>query len=398
MSFSYEKKITKAYPFRAAGSTLVHDEQPDLKIVYDKYKTRSSLPHSKNQLRYNFIFCHGTGFNKSIWKYHITRLYQLSQSMQVPWFLDSVIALDMVGHGDSSLENQGKISTICRWDDGARDVVEVLRHEIETTGDFKNNLESRNIIIGHSMGGFNALYAAFLAPTLFDGVIPIEPVIYGQPGGLKQFTKIFKKISKLLIDTFDSLDDVNFFFKEFSFYKTLDPKVIDDFIKDEVYPITDKESGETKYKIKCNTAHQMAAYYGAFMSIKYGMLALPLIRVPVCHVIGSKAVWNPKESITWIRSAINPEFLAETVDVPNGEHLLNVDLPDETVEFIKNFTNKRNDKFLEEKQKMPEVVFKGDKQAIAKQEFDSLIDLRYNDVYGYFVEDGDEKVKELYKL
>ena len=162
MSYSYEKKMTLAHPFRATGSTLLHEEQSSLKIVYDKYKTRSPYPNSSNQLRYNLIFIHGTGFNKSIWKYHINKLYQLSQSQQVPWFLDSVISLDMVGHGDSSLENQGKIGPIFRWDDGGKDVVNVVKYELNSTGDFKNDFNSRNIVIGHSMGGYCALYASFL--------------------------------------------------------------------------------------------------------------------------------------------------------------------------------------------------------------------------------------------
>lgn len=391
MSYSYEKKITLAHPFRATGSTLLHEEQSSLKIVYDKYKTRSPYPNSSNQLRYNLIFIHGTGFNKSIWKYHINKLYQLSQSQQVPWFLDSVISLDMVGHGDSSLENQGKIGPIFRWDDGGKDVVNVVKYELNSTGDFKNDFNSRNIVIGHSMGGYCALYASFLEPSLFDSVIPIEPVAYGAPGGLEKFTKIFKKISKLLIDTFDSKEDVNFFFKEFSFFKNMQSQVSDDFINGEIYEI--EQDGEIKYKLKCNTSHQMAAYYGAFMSISYIMLALPLLRVPICHVIGEKAVWNPPESIPWIRNAIKPEFLSQTVDVPNGEHLLNVELPDETIEIISNFITKRNNEFKESLKNIPEIKLDKNKQVIAKQEFQSLLDLRYKDVYGYFIEERENLSK-----
>lgn len=398
MSFSVEKKTTLAHPFRAPGSTLISSDQSNLKIVYNKYKTRSPLPNSTNQLRYNFIFCHGTGFNKSIWKYHISKLYQLSQSLQVPWFLDSVIAIDMVGHGDSSLENQGKLGTIFRWDDGAKDVIAIIKHEIATTGDFQNNLESRNLIIGHSMGGFNSLYATFLEPSLFDAVIPIEAVIYGAPGGLEKFSKTFSKISKLLIDTFDSKDDINFFFKEFSFFKNMQDQVSDDFINDEVYEIKDKESGEIKYKLKCNTPHQMAAYYGAFMSIPFGMFAIPHIRVPICHVIGSKGVWNPPESITWIRGAINKEFLAGKVDVPKGEHLLNVELPDETIDIIQNFTTERTRAFIEARNNLPEVKLNNNKEAIAKEQFQNLIDLKFDQVNGYFIEDRVNNYEALQKL
>ena len=62
----------------------------------------------------------------------------------------------------------------------------------------------------------------------------------------------FSKISKLLIDTFDSKDDINFSLKNFHFQNMQD-QVSDDFINDEVYEIKDKESGEIKYKLKCNT-------------------------------------------------------------------------------------------------------------------------------------------------
>ena len=245
------------------------------------------------------------------------------------------------------------------------------------------------------MGGFNSLYATFLEPSLFDAVIPIEAVIYGAPGGLEKFSKTFSKISKLLIDTFDSKDDINFFFKEFSFFKNMQDQVSDDFINDEVYEIKDKESGEIKYKLKCNTPHQMAAYYGAFMSIPFGMFAIPHIRVPICHVIGSKGVWNPPESITWIRGAINKEFLA---DVPKGEHLLNVELPDETIDIIQNFTTERTKAFIEARNNLPEVKLNNNKEAIAKEQFQNLIDLKFDQVNGYFIEDRVDNYEALQKL
>ena len=108
--------------------------------------------------------------------------------------LDSVIAIDMVGHGDSSLENQGKLGTIFRWDDGAKDVIAIIKHEIATTGDFQNNLESRNLIIGHSMGD-SIFICNILEPSLFDAVIPIEAVIYGAPGGLENLKHSVKYLN-----------------------------------------------------------------------------------------------------------------------------------------------------------------------------------------------------------
>lgn len=170
MSFTLEKKQAKAYPFRAKGSTLLAKDAQDLTIVYNKFKSNFPRPNPESQLTFNLVFCHGTGFNKSVWTYLIKQLYKLSQSHQVPWFLDTVLAIDAIGHGDTSLANEGKLGCVYMWDDGSKDVIEVVKHELATTGDMKNDFESRNLIVGHSMGGFTALYATFLEPALFDSV------------------------------------------------------------------------------------------------------------------------------------------------------------------------------------------------------------------------------------
>ncbi|KAI5963498.1 uncharacterized protein KGF55_002378 [Candida pseudojiufengensis] len=390
MSFTLTKKEVRAHPYRVKGSTLLENDTNDLKIVYHKYKTNSPPPKPVNQLRFNLIFCHGTGFNKSIWKYHIKKLYQLSQSMQVPWFLDSVIAIDALGHGDSALANAGKLGPVFAWDDGAKDVLEVIKHEIETTGDFQNNAESRNVIVGHSMGGFIALYAAFLEASLFDSVIPIEAVFYGQIDGLDKFKKIFNKIKQMMIDTFDSHEDALFYFTKFSFTKKFQKEVMKDYLEDELIEVKDPETGDVQIKCKCNKQYQVAGYFGAFISISKGMLALPSIKVPILHVIGAKGAWNPPESTSWIRETIYPKYFAGGVDIPNGEHLVNAEQPDDIVDTIATFLTQRNDQYKKEKSEEPESVFKGDKEAIANQEFSKLVDdLDLDNIYGFELERRD---------
>ncbi|CAK9436419.1 uncharacterized protein LODBEIA_P09770 [Lodderomyces beijingensis] len=392
MSFTLEKKEAKASPIRAKGSTILENDF-GLKIVYNKYKTTCPLPKPESQLRFNLIFCHGTGFNKSIWNYHIRRLYQLSQSFQVPWFLDSVISIDAVGHGDSSLANYGKLGPVFCWDDGSRDVIEVIRHESDTTGDFQNNNESRNVLIGHSMGGYIACYAAFLAPSLFDSIIPFEAVIYSRPDGITIFKKLFSKIATLMLDTFDSEDEAKSYFSDFSFTKKFDRRVLDDYMADEIFAAKDPESGEDVYKIKCMKPHQISAYLGAFMSLPKGMSAIPHIRVPTLHVIGEKAKWNPPESVGWVRSAINKNYLAGTVDMKDGEHLVVGEQPDDTVEVIKYFINKRDAEFKKEKLEKPEVQLKGDKKAIFDKEFGAMMDFDLDNMYGYELATTEDVVK-----
>lgn len=382
MSFTLEKKQAKAHPVRAKGATLLAEDANNLTIVYNKYKSNCPRPKPQSQLTYNLVFCHGTGFNKSIWNYHIKKLFQLSQSLQVPWFLDTVISVDAVGHGDSSLANSDKLGPVYTWDDGARDVIEVVQHEIRSTGDLKNDSNSRTVIIGHSMGGFIATYAAYLECTLFDSVIAVEPVLYGTPDNAAIYMKLFKKISGLILDTFDTEEDARYFFEKFSFTKLHNPEVLNDYMADEIYK-TKNEEGKEVYKIKCLKNLQVAAYLGSMMSLRKGMLALPELRVPFLHVIGSKARWNPPESISWVRGAVNPKFFAGGVDIINGEHLVNGEKPDEVVEIIKDFLTKRNEVLDKEKSNIPEVSLKGDTAALREQEFGKLLKGDLQDIYGY---------------
>ncbi|KAG7663285.1 uncharacterized protein J8A68_003199 [[Candida] subhashii] len=385
MSFTVEKKVGSAYPYRAAGSTILAEDTHKLKLVYNKYKT-TLTPPTKDTLRFNLIFCHGTGFNKSIWKYHIKKLYELSQQRGTNWFLDSVMAIDFIGHGDSSLLNNGLLGPVYRWDEGGKDITHLIKQEISSTGDFQNNFESRNIVIGHSMGGFSTIYAAFHEPTLIDSIVPIEPVYYGEPDRFTKFKKIFNKISQMIIDKFDSIEDLNYFFKKFSFYKNMTPEIMKDYMDDEVIEEIDPETNEKVYKIKCIKRHQMTAYFGSFTSIARGMHVLPTIQVPIYHVIGAKAVWNPPASIPWIRGNINPKYLAGTFDIPEGEHLCNVEKPDETIDIIAKVLTERNSKYTQERVLIPEIVKNKDRQVIADEQFSKMFDLKFDDIYGYILD------------
>ncbi|EGW34388.1 uncharacterized protein SPAPADRAFT_59815, partial [Spathaspora passalidarum NRRL Y-27907] len=369
MSYTTEKKISSAHQFRAPGSTVLPEDAKDLKLVYFKYKTKIPVA---GKLKFNLIFCHGTGFNKSVWTYYVNKLYSLCQTGSTSWAIDSVISIDQIGHGDSSLENEGKLGPIVRWDEGGKDVIEVIKHEIATTGDFTNDVNSRNVVIGHSMGGFNALYASFYEPTLIDACVPIEPVIYGEAGGLDKFKKIFGKIAKIMIDKFEDMQEVEFFFKEFSFYKNFHPQVLQDFMEDEIVAEVDPVTKEKKYRLKCKINNQMSAYLGAFMSIAIGMHILSLIRVPIFHVIGKKAVWNPPNSIPWIRSTINPEFLGESFDIPQGEHLVNGERPDEVISIIAKVLETRAEKFPAEAKRIP-ASSGSTRDQIAEDQFQKLL-------------------------
>ncbi|ODV82141.1 alpha/beta-hydrolase [Suhomyces tanzawaensis NRRL Y-17324] len=363
MSYTVETKtIDAAFP-RSPGSTLLVGEK--LKLVYNRYKNTQTAP--AGAIRYNFVFSHGTGMNKSVWKYHIHQLYQRSGAQ---FYVDSVVSIDAAGHGDSALLNANNLGWVCNWGDHGKDINAVVKYEQNTTGDFQNGLESRTIAIGHSFGGHGVILAAFYEPDLYDSIVPIEPVVYGTPESVAKFSKIFSKLSNLLLDDFDSLDDFNDYFTKFSIFKTLDKRVLADFMKDELHVEKDKE-GETHYKTKASNFAQMTCYFGSAVSIPFCMEIQHLIRVPVHHVTGKKATWNLPEGAPFFRSHVQERFIS-SFDLEEGQHMMNVERPDETVEIIVDYVLKRQEDFKKERETLQEVKYQGDKHKIKETQFDLL--------------------------
>jgi pimeloyl-ACP methyl ester carboxylesterase len=346
--------------------------------VYNKYKSTLAPPQSG--IKINLIFAHGSGMNKSIWKYHIDKLY--ASSSKHGWYLDTVVSVDAVGHGDSAVLNVGKLGPIFRWDENGKDLLTVIKYEQSSTGDLKNDYTHRNIVIGHSLGGHAAVMAGFYGPNLVDSVVPVEAVLYYNTDNAERFTKIFSKISALLIDEFDSYEDYEEFFTSFSFFKTLHPEVQKAFMADELQTVVNKD-GEIKYKTKASMVNQMASYLGSAYSLELGMKCLELLRVPVCHVVAEKGNWNPKESIPYIRQAIPKEYLAQAVDIPVGTHLVNGEYPDEMTDVIENFIKLRITQFKEQILNIdPEIATNGDRQKLADIHKEKLLVGDYR--HGYY--------------
>lgn len=371
--YTLEKKTTDAAFPRAPGSTILSNDR--LKIVYNKYLTaRGAI--SKDKIKVNLIFAHGTGMNKSIWNYHIKKLFEHSQSAST-WVLNSVLSIDAIGHGDSSLLNEGKIGWVYKWEDGSKDIIQVIKHEQQTTNEFVNNASTKNILIGHSLGGFMAVVAGFYEPSMFDAVIPVEGVLFMDPKTDGRFLGIFSKLSSILIDRFESEEEYNDYFTKFSIYKAFHPEVLKDFMEDEKATYVDPETKETKFMTKASTTNQMTTYYSARISIPLVMEIFPLLTVPLVHVIGSKATWNPPQSIKFIRDAVPKEYLLDAIDIPEGEHLVNGNDPDALVKIIEDTIKKRVNTAVEIRPNDPEVKYGGNKSEILKSQWDltmSLID------------------------
>ncbi|ODQ81072.1 hypothetical protein BABINDRAFT_160484 [Babjeviella inositovora NRRL Y-12698] len=375
MSFIYELKSVPAHYARAEGSLLSEDDRPV--IGYAKYTV--SLPQ-KNKKVVNLLFAHGTGMNKSIWRYHIEKLYELAAG-NLPWQLGTVVAFDAINHGDSMVANAGKLGVTHNWTDNAKDALCVVKNEPELSS---LNLESITISIGHSLGGFTALYAAYLEPIFFESIIAIEPVISSKelliPAdqispeqyayAVSSSYKMLKKLDFAIQDQFEDEADFVEFMTKYSFYKNIPQKVLKPFLEDEMIAGKDAD-GEDIITVKACKKQQMVAYIGARHAITNGMPILRFINIPVTHVMGSKSTWNdPDFGRSYIRSEI-PN--CRGVEIENGEHLVNCEMPDETIAVIIDHINEAVQRANKAGKQFPATLT--DKQR------DEIFEARYDNIF-----------------
>lgn len=359
MSYTAEIKNTAAAFPRGAGSTVLPSDR--LKVAYRRYKTSQPVPEGITKV--NFIFAHGTGMNKSVWSYHIDQLYEMTKDSD-DWRVDSVVSVDSASHGDSSLLNEGKIGWSFDWRDGAKDLINVVKHEMDSTGDFIPSTTTRNVLVGHSMGGFMVSYAGFLEPSLFDSLISIEPVLYFDPMFREFFLLRVKKLGKILNDEFPSREVAQAFYSK-SFYNVMDKRVLNDFANDELY----EKNG--KFYTKASTKAQLATYLSALYCITVGQEALKNIQIPFLHVVGTKAMWNPPDAVEYIRSAVPQQFIS-TAEI-DGDHLAHGDKVDDTVDLIRKFVDERVAFIKERAGEYPEVKYNNDRTAIFNNKWNEML-------------------------
>lgn len=360
------KQSSAAWP-RGQGSALQASDK--LAIAYIKYSnTASPLP---GQMLVNLIFAHGTGMNKSVWRHHIEQLYKRNSNSK--WHLDKVLAIDCASHGDSALLNKGKLAWGFDWRDGGKDLIHVVKHEAETTGDFRPDPKSKNILVGHSFGGFHCSYAAFLEPLLFSGCIAIEPVLFVDTQFKELFFMRLQKVHKAIADTFDLMEDAVKYFQKASFYRTLEPAVLKDYVADELYA----ENG--KIKCKASIPAQMATYGSAFFALDCDQEILKFIRVPYLHIVGTEAAWNLPQTVDFVKESI-PEALLETKEI-RGSHLMFGENVQDTLDAIEQFCNKWVNFAETHISEIPEVKY--DRAEIMSKMYPLILEGKYNETFWY---------------
>lgn len=360
--FTKETKIIKTdFPRITLNSTIPNGVELD--VVIDLYKAdRKDVRLEKECRPLNIYFMSGTGMPKSIWGYHIERLFKYSSKHQgeISWRLENCVTMDIVNHGESGVLNRNKLGANFDWKEGSLDLITVVE-ELNLVGD--------NVLIGHSMGGFQALFASALKPKLFKFVIAIEPVLLYERSQVIAFKQRVPMVNYKIKDEFNSEEEYVNYFKNKSFYKKFKDRILKDFIDAEKY--TDKNG---KIRTKTSKVQQMICYLQVQLLVPYSKDILNNIKVPVVHIVGLGANWNHPDTVKFIRDNIKH---LQPVDIPNGGHLLHCEAGTETmvIDTMIDSINKNIGTDENEEQCEPETT-----------DHSQYVELEYRKLFGAFMQ------------
>lgn len=357
-------KVSNADTARVPGSVIL--DQPSngasqycLKVCYRKYTGIKNGEHAKLAF-VNLVFLHGNGMNKGIWHYHITKLYEkfnLGRSRPV---IDTVIAVDSVNHGHSAEINKGKLGNVYNWNDGAKDVIKLLKEDEYECFERPNTM---NIIIGHSMGGNQATRVSYIEPNLIDSTILINPVFVLGPEyveSLKIALEIAMKkgimVNTLTIPRGQDWRKYTFeFYRTRSFWKKFNEKVLNYMFEDDISDNLKNSAPDKVDKVAFNTSafQQLAAYLNSYKSTCYSLPTFPVIEVPI-YYINSSSDYEDEDNLVFLRGKLKN---VKPINLDVGTHLVHAEEPDLILDTILNiieervrFFNSNGDKrYLEQK-------------------------------------------------
>ncbi|CCK72824.1 triglyceride lipase KNAG_0L02060 [Huiozyma naganishii CBS 8797] len=311
-------KVVDAVRNRRAQSVLV-PQTDRLQLVYDLYEFTHRDPVKP---LVNLIFLHGSGMNRVVWEYYLVKLAH--NAGELPWQPLKIVLLDQATHGDSAVLNEGKLGVDFDWVDGARDACQIALDEfpLELDGETVHN-----VVVGHSMGGFQALCCAVLCLDFFSTVIAIEPVVVAHfmPEDHRQFTVLNSKFFNALWAKMESSFETDAEYVEFmtqrSFFTKTHPVILQRLIDFERR--MDHRDGTVRTKID---RRQNSLCYMTLNPCTSWLIAnLKFIHVPVYSIVGGVSHWTPPA---------NQELLTKEIHnyekhiVEDGDHLLNLEMPD----------------------------------------------------------------------
>lgn len=329
--YTYETKTIFACGERDLGTLAASETTGEpLKLAYRKYSKTAET--CSNAIQLNLVFSHGNGMNKGVWHTHIDQLYVwLSELSTINSLvqLNTVIAIDVFNHGDSAELNEGRLGDNYDWRDSARDVIKVVTQDESPV--FLNKDKTMNILVGHSLGGFIAMYTAYLGgPQLFDSCIAINPVAYSANSleeGIERFRywrDNFIKTEFTINDPENWYHEVETYFKKKSFHIRANDVVLKNMLEDDIPKTVRERKQNSHVALKSTLDAQMACYFNMHRSTTASYEKYKEIKIPFYRILGEKDTAN---EVARTAVADATKDVIHNIVVPGARHLLNSEDP-----------------------------------------------------------------------
>ncbi|CAI4064110.1 hypothetical protein N7582_002582 [Saccharomyces uvarum] len=333
-TFTRETKTCSASWPRAPRATLCAADR--LEIVYDVY-TNAQRHRHPGATSVNIVFLHGSGMSKAVWEYYLPRIVGADPDGQ--YAVHKLVLVDQANHGDSGVRNRGKLGTVFDWTDGARDVAKIAADEFG--GCEEGTPPALNVVIGHSMGGFQALVCDVLQPNLFHLLILIEPVVVARQApvaaataaaaaarGLSQIPEtLYNSLRLKTRDRFPSESDYVKYMRNNSFFANAHGQILQNIID---FERTAPEDGGS-VRTKMDQQQNLLCYMNMQSFAPFLISNVKFVRKRTVHIVGARSNWCPPENQLFLQKTLQNYHLDS---IPGGSHLVNIEAPDLVIEKI----------------------------------------------------------------
>ncbi|KAK9472606.1 Alpha/Beta hydrolase protein [Dipodascopsis tothii] len=265
----YERvELAAAWPRMRRNGTILDTDR--LRLVAGIYR-----PHNAPATGLTAVLLHCNEQTKESWEGVLARLLPSATP------LVAAVAIDFVACGESAAANRGKLGLGTRPLDGTYDLIEVIR---------ALDLPAPIVLIGHSLGAVQGLWAAAMYPRLFERVVAIEPPL-AVASVMTVFYARLLAVARSLPATFTSREAANKWIDR-SYMAAFDPAVLE---RQRGLLLYDEPDGSVSWTMTADQSQQMyhAMAYDAVQVVR----ALKFVHGPVSLLRCSKNSWMPDDAV-----------------------------------------------------------------------------------------------------
>ncbi|RAH66006.1 alpha/beta hydrolase [Aspergillus aculeatinus CBS 121060] len=198
------------------------------------------------------IGAHANGFPKELYEPLWDDIHEVLRSHKRR--IRSIWIADVAHQGQSGILNEAIIGHDPDWFDHGRDLLSMINQ-------FQDQIPQPLIGIGHSMGGMQLAHLSLIHPSLFEGLVLVDPVIQRENPGRK-----YAEASTYRRDIWPSRQQAIEKFQTSPFYQAWDPRVFAKWIQyglrdlpTPLYPITE-ETGPSAVTLTTTKAQELFYY------------------------------------------------------------------------------------------------------------------------------------------